>query len=141
VADIALGVHDAAAAFHEAVRRGRAPRLPAIAHGDLVTATIMGVGDMAHTFVQRAKGADPRTLPGLQSTRRASNSQGDTDPGLSRIDHFAVCVEAGQIDAAVGVLPAHPRLSSSPSPSGSRSPAGDHHQGGAQRLRRGGLQP
>ncbi|MFJ6381059.1 4-hydroxyphenylpyruvate dioxygenase [Kitasatospora sp. NPDC092039] len=98
VADIALRVPDARAAFAAAVRRGARPVAGPVADGGLVTATIMGVGDIAHTFVQRSDRADERTLPGLTPV--------DTDPaapdlGLREVDHFAICVEPGQIDATV----------------------------------------
>ncbi|GIH67785.1 4-hydroxyphenylpyruvate dioxygenase [Sphaerimonospora thailandensis] len=100
VADIALRVADAAAAYREAVRRGARPVSPPARHGDVVTATIMGFGDVAHTFVQRLGGADARTLPGLRPLVGPLVGAGTAfDSGLAEVDHFAVCVEAGQIEA------------------------------------------
>ncbi|MDH6124891.1 4-hydroxymandelate synthase [Kitasatospora sp. GP82] len=98
VADIALRVPDARAAFAAAVRRGARPVSGPAAHGELVTATIMGVGDIAHTFVQRPARADDRLLPGLAPTDADSDGP---DCGLREVDHFAICVEPGQIDATV----------------------------------------
>ncbi|WP_030057282.1 4-hydroxyphenylpyruvate dioxygenase [Streptomyces novaecaesareae] len=98
VADIALRVPDAGAAFATAVRRGARPVSAPAVHGELVTATIMGVGDIAHTFVERPAGGDARLLPGLSPT-----ATGPTGPdcGLLEVDHFAICVEPGQIDPAI----------------------------------------
>ncbi|MFF5207148.1 4-hydroxyphenylpyruvate dioxygenase [Streptosporangium sp. NPDC000396] len=98
VANLGLLVADAAAAFEEAVRRGARPVSAPVRHGDVVTATIMGFGDVAHTFVQRADSVDERTLPGL---RPVTGTASGTDNGLAEVDHFAVCVEAGQIDSTV----------------------------------------
>ena len=88
VADIALGVPDAAAAYAEAVRRGARPVAPPTTTDGAVTATVMGFGDVAHTFVQRAEPTEP--LPPAEG-----------GPGLSEVDHFAVCVEAGQLAGTV----------------------------------------
>lgn len=90
LADVALAVADAPAAFAAAVRRGARPIAPPARHDGLVTATIAGVGDLSHTFVQRESrepagdGPDPRT-----------------GTGLERIDHFAMITEPGRIDEAV----------------------------------------
>ncbi|GAB2893744.1 4-hydroxyphenylpyruvate dioxygenase [Streptomyces deserti] len=98
VADIALRVPDAAAAFTEAVRRGARPVSAPTAHGDLVTAAITGIGDITHTFVQRADGGADGTLPGLSPAVRDT---GVPDSGLQEIDHFAICVEPAEMDLTV----------------------------------------
>jgi 4-hydroxymandelate synthase len=98
VADIALGVADASAAYTEAVRRGARPVSPPIHHGDVVTATIMGFGDVTHTFVQRIGTVDVRALPGMRTVAEPAYG---ADAGLGEVDHLAVCVEAGQIDDTV----------------------------------------
>ncbi|MFH9862941.1 4-hydroxyphenylpyruvate dioxygenase [Streptomyces sp. NPDC017202] len=98
VADIALSVPDAVAAFAEAVRRGARPVSAPTAHGDLVTATIAGVGDISHTFVQRVAGGDERALPGLCPVEDDGTA---VDCGLREIDHFAIAVEPGDMDATV----------------------------------------
>ncbi|HEY9472723.1 MAG TPA: VOC family protein, partial [Mycobacteriales bacterium] len=73
----------------------RAPRR----HGGVVVATIMGVGDVAHTFVQRPDGADSRVLPGLTPVTETSVVKSST--GLAEVDHLAVCLEPGRIDSTV----------------------------------------
>ncbi|GAA3002389.1 4-hydroxyphenylpyruvate dioxygenase [Streptomyces lactacystinicus] len=98
VADIALRVPDARAAFATAVRRSARPVSAPVAHGDVVTATIMGVGDIAHTFVERPAGGDERLLPGLTP---ADAGPAGPDCGLREVDHFAICVEPGQMDTTV----------------------------------------
>ncbi|GAA3748810.1 4-hydroxyphenylpyruvate dioxygenase [Salinactinospora qingdaonensis] len=99
VADIALRVHDATAAFNEAMSRGARPVAPPVNHGGIVTATIMGFADVAHTFVQRSPEAEEQPLPGL---RPADDSAAPGwDSGLRDVDHFAVCLEAGQLDPTV----------------------------------------
>jgi 4-hydroxymandelate synthase len=98
VCDIALRVPDAAAAFDEAVRRGARPVSAPVRRRGLVTATIMGFGDLTHTFVQRAGDAGSRALPGL---RPVPGKPAGWNDGLSGIDHFAGCLEAGQLDPTV----------------------------------------
>lgn len=104
VADIALRVPDAVAAFEEAVRRGARPVSAPARRGGLVTAAILGFGDLRHTFVQRDGGpdsgsysTDERALPGLHEVPVA----GGFDAGLREVDHFAVCLPAGQLDPTV----------------------------------------
>ncbi|MEU6024753.1 4-hydroxyphenylpyruvate dioxygenase [Micromonospora sp. NPDC048871] len=98
VADISLGVADPAAAFAEAVRRGARPVAAPHDVEGVVRATIMGFGDVAHTFVRRPEGMDARHLPGLLPRPEAEPTW---DSGLSAVDHFAVCLEAGQLDPTV----------------------------------------
>ena len=98
VSVIALGTVDAEVAFAEAVRRGAdAVAAPATVDG-VTVATIRGFGDILHTFVQRAPGADPRSLPGLV-LRRPSPARFDS--GLTAIDHIAVCLEPGTLTPTV----------------------------------------
>ena len=98
VANIGLRVPDAAAAFAEAVRGGARPVTPPVERDGIVTATIIGFGDVTHTFVQRPDGTAAHDSHGLVAV-----SGGDPGPGtgLGRVDHFAVCVEPGQIDETV----------------------------------------
>jgi 4-hydroxymandelate synthase len=98
VAGIAMRVPDAARAFREAVRRGARPVSGPAAADGVVTATIMGFGDVTHTFVQRPDGSDERVLPGL---RPVAEPGAGWDAGLVEVDHFAVCLEAGQLDPTV----------------------------------------
>jgi 4-hydroxymandelate synthase len=98
VANIGLRVPDAAAAFAEAVRGGARPVTPPVAREDIVTATITGFGDVTHTFVQRPDHTAAHDSHGLVAV-----SATDPEPGtgLCKVDHFAVCVEPGQIDNTV----------------------------------------
>ncbi|WP_328450745.1 MULTISPECIES: 4-hydroxyphenylpyruvate dioxygenase [unclassified Amycolatopsis] len=90
VADIALRVSDATAAFEAAVARGARPVAGPSRAGGVVTASIMGFGDTLHTFVEYPDG------PPAPITVDAE------EPGaLLEIDHFAVCVENGHLDATV----------------------------------------
>ncbi|MFI9595465.1 4-hydroxyphenylpyruvate dioxygenase [Nonomuraea sp. NPDC052265] len=98
VCDVALGVPDAAGAYHEAVRRGARPVSAPAGRDGVVTAAIHGFGDVLHTFVQRPAGAGERVLPGFRSTATRPAGSG---PGLLEVDHLAVCVPAGELDATV----------------------------------------
>ena len=100
VAVIALEVDDAEATFGELVGRGAAAvSAPArYAEGDAVvtTAEVLGFADIIHRLVQRV---GPRTefLPGVF---QMSDVDTATDGDLLRvIDHFAVCVPAGELEA------------------------------------------
>ncbi|MCS7477846.1 4-hydroxyphenylpyruvate dioxygenase [Umezawaea endophytica] len=95
VADIALSTPDVAAAFEAAVKAGaesiREPgrHSDAEPHGPVVTATIGGFGDVVHTLVQRDGSAPaPSGNPG-------------SDVDLLAIDHFAVCLDAGDLGPTV----------------------------------------
>jgi 4-hydroxymandelate synthase len=93
VADIVLAVDDVRAAYDKAVRAGAAPlRPPRVVEGFDV-ATVGGLGDLAHTFVKAPPTAV--AIPGLGDMAL------DRLPG-DRIDHFAICVHAGELqDAAL----------------------------------------
>ncbi len=97
VADIALRVTDATAAFARATELGARAVSGPTGRDGVVTATILGFGDVTHTFVQRDGDVDERALPWL----RPVVERRGVDNGLIEIDHFAVCVEPGQIDATV----------------------------------------
>nr|ADU56110.1 hypothetical protein CA878-32 [uncultured organism CA878] len=97
VTDIALRTPDVAAAFEAAVRAGadpiREPGRPAEAepHGSVLTATISGFGDVVHTLVQRDGAPVPPDATG--------RGRGDVD--LLGIDHFAICLNAGDLGPTV----------------------------------------
>jgi 4-hydroxymandelate synthase len=88
VADIAFSVSDTKLAYAAAVNRGAlpvrepAPR-PAVGGGTAITATVVGAGDLLHTFVQ----ADPH---------------GDgAGARLQLVDHAAICLPAGTLRPTV----------------------------------------
>lgn len=95
ISDIALSVTDTRAAFQEAVRRGARPVAPPAERDGFVQAAIQGFGDVTHTFIQRPPDTDPRALPNLRPWAGAGAG------GLLEVDHFAVCVEPGEIDSVV----------------------------------------
>jgi 4-hydroxymandelate synthase len=100
VADIALTTPDVAAVFDTAVACGACPVAEPTRRGDgSITATIAAFGDVQHTFVQQ-----DRILPaGLPPEFTAMPDLDDrTEPSLLHdLDHFAVCLEPGQLDPTV----------------------------------------
>ncbi len=95
IANIALATSNVAAAFAEAKRRGATPIADPIERHGIVTASILGFGDVVHTFVQRPTCLDPRVLPGFVP----QSSTPPFDSGLTAVDHFAVCLEPGTLEA------------------------------------------
>jgi 4-hydroxymandelate synthase len=105
VCDIALSTSDADAAYREALRRGAASVAPPRLRDGVVTASIVGFGDVTHTFIERLPSTDAHALPGLVASAEspvgapepASRAASGQAAGLHSIDHFAVCLEAGQL--------------------------------------------
>lgn len=103
VAVIGLRVDDARAAFAEAVERGAVPVAPPEGFGPegarVTFASVAGFGDVEHRFVSRE---DPAALsaPFAPAVREAGcgNSGGAL---LTAVDHIAVCVPGGELDATV----------------------------------------
>lgn len=86
VGTIALRVAHADAAYDAAVGRGAsAVAAPAVRDGNR-TASVTAFGDVVHAFVERGSGWDD-PVP--------------TRTGLRDIDHLAVCLDAGTIEATV----------------------------------------
>lgn len=98
VANIGLRVPDAVAAFTEAVLAGARPVTPPSKRAGIVTAAVMGFGDVMHTFVQRPDGTAAYEPHGLVAVPDADAGPGT---GLREVDHFAVVVETGELDATV----------------------------------------
>lgn len=98
VANIGLRVPDAAGAFERAVRGGARPVAPPVERNGVVTASILGFGDVTHTFVQRPAGSATHESHGLAAVPGDGDGAGS---GLLTVDHFAVVVESGQIDETV----------------------------------------
>jgi 4-hydroxymandelate synthase len=101
VAVVGLTVADAAAAFAEAVERGADPISPPMTlerDGARVTfASVKGFGDVAHRFTSREPAGAP-FAPGVIEEEATGLPQN----GLLRtIDHLAVCLPAGSLDATV----------------------------------------
>ncbi|WEH32305.1 4-hydroxyphenylpyruvate dioxygenase [Streptomyces sp. AM 4-1-1] len=102
VANIAFEVPDAAQAFALAVQRGATPVEEPTTHrkGDceVVTAGVLGFGDVGHRLVQR--GADrAEFLPGVMDMF-AEDPDG-TEHLVHTVDHAAVCLPAGQLAGTI----------------------------------------
>ena len=102
VANIAFEVTDATEAFALAVERGATaveePRTHAKDGTEVVTASVLGFGDVAHRFVQRT-GDRSAFLPGVMDIIAE-----DPDEGahlLNTVDHAAICLPAGQLRPTV----------------------------------------
>ncbi|MDG4764620.1 4-hydroxyphenylpyruvate dioxygenase [Solwaraspora sp. WMMD406] len=109
IAVVALEVDDAAGAYAELLERGATPVTPPTtvtgAHAEVVTAEVEGFGDVVHRLVQR-RGDRREFLSGgieaLPSAGEADKPLADeADKLLAEIDHLAVCVPPGQLDATV----------------------------------------
>ncbi len=102
VAVIGVGTDDARAAFAEAVQRGAGVVREPVEYADeqsrVVTAEVKGFGDIAYRFVER-HGAPGNFLPGEMDELVADPDSGDEL--LDVIDHIAVCLPAGELDATV----------------------------------------
>ena len=101
VAVIAVEVDDAEATYEELVRRGAAvvsaPTRYAEGEVAVTTAEVAGFGDVVHRLVQRS-GPKTEFLPGVFRMSDVDT----TAPGLLKlIDHFAVCVPAGELETVV----------------------------------------
>jgi 4-hydroxyphenylpyruvate dioxygenase len=96
---IALQVHDAAAAYQAALRRGargiEEPHTRSDEHGAVRQAAIATFGDTVHRFVERDEYGGPH-LPGY----RAESAPGG-GAGLHHVDHAVGNVELGRMDAWV----------------------------------------
>ncbi|WP_330285443.1 4-hydroxyphenylpyruvate dioxygenase [Streptomyces sp. NBC_00576] len=96
---IGIGVDDAHSAFAEAVERGAVPTAPPEEFGPagacVTFASVTGFGDVEHRFVSRDNPEGP-FAPVIQET-------GPRESGgiLKRVDHFAVCVPAGELNETV----------------------------------------
>ncbi len=101
VRDVAFTVDSVEEAFEAAVSRGATPVMEPTAFSDesgrVVKATIGAFGDTVHSFVQRGDYAG-RFLPHYQPV----DNMGPTTPlGLVAVDHVAVSLEQGNLDAMV----------------------------------------
>ncbi|MGK5496588.1 4-hydroxyphenylpyruvate dioxygenase [Streptomyces sp. URMC 125] len=97
VADIALRTSDAAAAFGTAVANGASVvSEPAVRDGATLAA-VRAFGDVVHTFVQPPAGVTGAWLPGFGALPPVPG--GSTC--LERVDHLAVCLDAGDLEPTV----------------------------------------
>jgi 4-hydroxyphenylpyruvate dioxygenase len=98
VKDIALRVHDAAAAYGEALRRGgrgvQEPTTYEDEHGRIVKASIAAYGDTIHSFIQR-DGYEGPFMPGFRPIEEQLPAP---ETGIAAIDHIVGNVELGKMD-------------------------------------------
>ncbi|HEX8767685.1 MAG TPA: 4-hydroxyphenylpyruvate dioxygenase [Jatrophihabitans sp.] len=111
VAVIAMEVDDVAAVFGELVARGARPLCQpqsySDSHGSVIVAEVAGVGDVIHRLVERRDphgspiraGAGGSFLPGV--LQPLTGAPVLSEPLVQLIDHFAVCVPAGELRATV----------------------------------------
>lgn len=97
VAVVAMRVDDVAASFDALVRRGAEPISPPKTFTDdtssVIIAEVAGFGDVIHRLVQRN---GESFLPGaIEMAEREPVA----DPMFNKIDHLAICVPAGQLQA------------------------------------------
>ncbi|PRY41648.1 4-hydroxyphenylpyruvate dioxygenase [Umezawaea tangerina] len=98
VADIALTVTDVFVAFGAAVARGAVAVAPPYRHADgRTTAVIEGFGDVVHTLTEA--GGDFAVPPGFTPVEDADAA--GAGELLTELDHFAICIEAGELDRTV----------------------------------------
>lgn len=102
VAVVAFGVDDAANTYVEAVEAGaervQAPQTHERGGATVVTAEVSGFGDVTHRLVERHD-ADGDFLPGAIDMAEGAGAR--DDDMLQIIDHAAVCVPAGDLDATI----------------------------------------
>ncbi|MDG4810263.1 4-hydroxyphenylpyruvate dioxygenase [Micromonospora sp. WMMD1120] len=99
IAVVAVAVDDVVAAYTELVGRGATGVTPPTSRGgadDVVTAEVEGFADVRHRLVQR-RGDRADVLPGLIAPTEPTGQA--HPPVLAEIDHLAVCVPPGQLDA------------------------------------------
>ncbi|MEU6539696.1 4-hydroxyphenylpyruvate dioxygenase [Streptomyces sp. NPDC047000] len=103
VAVIAFVTPDARAAHGTAVRRGAVSLAGPTVHENgaarVVTADVAGFGDVVHRFVER-HGAEQEFLPGTVDLLAPDPEE--SEERLTLVDHIAVCLPAGELDATVG---------------------------------------
>lgn len=99
VGDIAFRTPHVHETFTAAVAAGAHPISAPLEVDGTITATIGVVGDVRHTLLQRNAADNPDILPpGLEPIPTTQHSQ---STGLLKLDHIAILVEAGELEAIV----------------------------------------
>jgi 4-hydroxymandelate synthase len=103
VAVIAFRADSAAVAYTDAVAAGgqgvHQPRTWENGDTSVITAEVAGFGDVVYRLVER-RGSDAQFQPGAIEME-AGAAAGADDDMLRLIDHVAVCVPAGELDATI----------------------------------------
>ncbi len=101
IKDIALAVDDVDVAFEQAVRNGAKslmePQPIGTAEHSIIKATVGTPGDLVHSLVQKGI-AGPPYLPDGKLLAKGS---GEQKPSFTSIDHIALAIEQGQLEAWV----------------------------------------
>jgi len=101
VADIAFACADVPGAWDRAMKAG-ASSFRAPSDGDGSAATVSGFGDVRHTLVHRPPGAAPRAPVDRAWTEVSDDAGSRADPSrIGQVDHIAVCVGSGDLQATV----------------------------------------
>ncbi|QRO01828.1 4-hydroxyphenylpyruvate dioxygenase [Archangium violaceum] len=102
VADIALRVEDAAAVFERVVGAGgkavARPVTTRVAGHEVVRAVVEVVGNVRHSLIQRPEGLQRGWYEGFVALEAEPTP---LPHGLLDFDHFALCLELGQLDPLV----------------------------------------
>jgi 4-hydroxymandelate synthase len=102
VAVIGLAVHDLPSVYTKAVAGGAQSVQPVEAHGSgedrMFSAIVSGFGDVTHRLVERPQ-RHGEFMPGRIDMIAADPDEGDAL--LNLIDHAAVCLPVGELDATV----------------------------------------
>jgi 4-hydroxymandelate synthase len=106
VADIAMRTADVREAFAQVVGRGATALAEPQEHeaGDaVVSAKVSGFGDVVHTLVQRRSSSAglPQGFRRLPKADEPAERGRDQGLRLMEMDHFAVCLEIGQLNPTV----------------------------------------
>jgi 4-hydroxymandelate synthase len=105
VAVTAFSTEDAAASFQQAIDGGATALSPPRTFSDgattVVIAEVAGFGDVVYRLVER-RGADASFLPKAIEMEPNADVAG-ADQLLRLIDHAAVCVPVGELDATIGL--------------------------------------
>ncbi|MEO3750986.1 4-hydroxyphenylpyruvate dioxygenase [Streptomyces sp. B6B3] len=104
VADIAIRVPDVMTALGAALAGGATPHGELVRHegdGPRATAAVGAFGDVVHSLVQRRAGGGLGLPPGMVPVDGAGGGDAEDDIGLIEVDHIAVCLETGTLDATV----------------------------------------
>ncbi|GMU11519.1 4-hydroxyphenylpyruvate dioxygenase [Corallococcus caeni] len=103
VRDIALRTRDAVGAFGHVTQRGARPLREPVKALDgegrsMLQATVATVGDLVHSFIQSDAAVGAFLPPGLVPCEAEVPL---TPPPFSGLDHLAICLEPGTLDATV----------------------------------------
>ncbi len=102
IRDVAFRTPDAVGAFHAALKRGARPVMDPVVieddGGKLIRATIAGVGDVVHSFIQR-EGVGDTFVPGR--FRPIAPSSEPPVELFTSLDHIAICLRAGMLEPSM----------------------------------------